>query len=142
MTLKDLIVQAAEQHGSSVALRYKQQGKWLTISYDELLTRIRHASEIVSRRGIQAGDRVAIYLENCPKWVEIYFAVVGLGAIAVPIDAKLKESEVAHILHDSGTRLLFADSMRYPIRKRWRHTPRSTMRYSPIRSSIRSSDRK
>ena len=38
-----------------------------------------------------------------------------MGATAVPVDAKLQEQEVAHILRDSGARLLFAGAKSYPL---------------------------
>ena len=115
MTLKELLAQSVQQCGSSVALRYKRQERWLTVSYQELLDRVHRVAEVLSRHGIKPGDRVAIFNENSPEWPEIYFGIVGLGAVAVPVDAKLQEQEVAHILRDSGAKLIVTNAKYYPL---------------------------
>jgi len=115
VTLKELLAQSVQQHGASVALRYKKQGRWHTVSYHELLVRVRHVAEILSRFNIKPGDCVAIFSENSPKWPEIFFGIVGMSATAVPVDAKLQEQEVAHILRDSGAKLLLTGAKSYPL---------------------------
>lgn len=108
MTIKDCLNRAADESPDAIALRYKQNGKWETIPYAELRERVWHVSEILVKLGIRAGDRVAIYRENSPEWYELYHGIVGIGAIAVPVDAKLREQEVRHIFHDCGVSVIFA----------------------------------
>ena len=115
MTLKELLAQSVRQRGDAVALRYKQQEHWITVSYKELLARVRSVAEVLGRHSIKPGDRVAIFSENAPEWPEIYFGIVGMGATAVPVDAKLQEQEVAHILRDSGAKLLITNAKYYPL---------------------------
>jgi long-chain acyl-CoA synthetase len=50
---------------------------------------------------------VALLRENSPEWYELYYGIVSLGAIAVPVDVSLREQEVSHILHDCGVSALF-----------------------------------
>jgi len=113
MTLKELLAQSTAQYGSSTALRYKQQDQWHTLTYSDLLTRAQQVSNALSELGIKPRDRVALYRENSPEWPEIYFGIVDLGAIAVPIDAKLKGQEIAHILRNSEARLLISGVKQY-----------------------------
>lgn len=115
MTLKELLARSVQQRGDAVALRYKQQECWHTVSYNELLASVRRVAEILGRFGVKPGDRVAIFRENAPEWPEIYFGVAGMGATAVPVDAKLQEQEVAHVLRDSGAKLMFSDAKNYPL---------------------------
>ncbi len=115
MTLKELLARSVEQHGDAVALRYKRQERWHTVTYKELLEKARRVAEILARFGVKPGDRVAIFRENAPEWPEIYFGIAGMAATAVPVDAKLREQEVAHVLRDSGARLLFSDARHYPL---------------------------
>lgn len=58
-------------------------------------------------KGIGVGDRVAIQLPNVPYFPVIYWAVLRLGALAVPMNPLLKADEVAYHLSDSGTRIIF-----------------------------------
>ena len=115
MTLKELLAQSVQQRGDAVALRYKEKEHWRTVSYHELLARVRNVAEVLSDFNIKPFDHVAIFSENSPKWPEIYFGIVGMGATAVPVDAKLQEQEVAHILRDSGAKLLITGAKSYPL---------------------------
>ncbi len=107
MTIKDCLIRAANESPDAVALRFKRAGAWQTTSFRELRERAWHVAEMLAKLGVQPGDRVALYLENSPEWYEIYHGIIGLGAIAVPVDAKLREQEVAHIFHDCGVSVVF-----------------------------------
>jgi long-chain acyl-CoA synthetase len=109
-TIKDCLNRAADQHPDSVALMFKESGGWKTVSFSELRERAWQVSEILVRQGIRPGDRVALFRENSPEWYELYHGIVGIGAIAVPVDAKLREQEVAHILHDCDVSLIFCSA--------------------------------
>lgn len=114
-TLKEMLAQTVARRGDSVAVRFKQKGAWLEITYNDLQKRVAQVAELLTRRGIKPGDKVAIFRENCHEWPETYFGIVSMGATAVPVDAKLLEPEVAHILRDSEARLLFTATKHYPI---------------------------
>lgn len=107
MTIKDCLNRAADECPNGVALRYKQHGQWKIISFRELRERAWQVSEMLAKLGVKKGDRVAIYRENSPEWFEIYYGIISIGAIAVPVDAKLREQEVSHIFHDCGVSVIF-----------------------------------
>lgn len=117
MTLKDMLCQTVEKRGNGVALRYKMDGIWQTVSYNDLLQRVKQVSELLAGEGVQPGDRVGMFLENVPEWPEIYFGIISMGAIAVPCDAKLREQEVAHVLRDSEVEILITSARQYLILK-------------------------
>ncbi len=114
-TLKDLFVDSMRRGGDKTMLRYKKRGRWHTISCRVLLQRAAQVSEWLAARKIKPGDRVALYLDNCPQWVEIYFGILGIGATAVPTDAKLREQEVAHVLRNSECSAVFATDRTYSM---------------------------
>ena len=60
--------------------------------------------------GIKPGDRVAIFMKNCPDYLTTLYGIWYAGAAAVPINAKLHGREAAYILSDSGTRLVFTST--------------------------------
>lgn len=57
--------------------------------------------------GIAPGDRVALFMKNCPQYLVALHAAWIAGAAAVPINAKLHPREAAWILADSGAKLVF-----------------------------------
>ncbi len=110
MTIKDCLNRAADESPSGIALKYRRGGEWRTRTFAELRERAWHVSEMLAHLGVQAGDRVAIFLENSPEWYEIYHGIVGIGAVAVPVDAKLREMETVHIFHDCGISIAFCSA--------------------------------
>jgi acyl-CoA synthetase (AMP-forming)/AMP-acid ligase II len=48
--------------------------------------------------GLQAGDRVALFMANCPQYLELLYGIWHAGLVAVPINNKLHAREVAFIL--------------------------------------------
>ena len=111
MTLKETLERSAEKHGEKILMKFKREGEWQTLTYRQFLARVRTASEALARTcHIRPGDRVALLGANSPEWCQIHYAITGLAATAVPIDVKLQEQEVTHILSDSSASVLLMDS--------------------------------
>ncbi|MCF7817546.1 MAG: AMP-binding protein [Kiritimatiellales bacterium] len=110
MTIKDILNRAADESPDRIALKFKRDGAWRTTSFAQLRERAWHVSEMLASFGVAAGDRVALYRENSPEWYELYYGIVAIGAIAVPVDVKLREMEVAHIFHDCGVSVVFCSA--------------------------------
>ncbi len=60
--------------------------------------------------GIDAGDRVALFLANDIDYLPMLFGIWAAGAIAVPINAKLHAREAAWIISDAGAKHCFVDA--------------------------------
>jgi acyl-CoA synthetase (AMP-forming)/AMP-acid ligase II len=67
------------------------------------------ASHLVGKLGLKCGDRVGLWLKNCPEFVAAYFGILEAGGIVVPINNFLKSEEVNYILSDSTIDLLITD---------------------------------
>src|SRR4051794_20849159 len=63
----------------------------------------------LAARGVERGDRVAVYMQNVPAWPLTAIATWKLGAILVPVNPMLREREVAVIVGDSGAKAMIAD---------------------------------
>lgn len=61
-------------------------------------------------RGVEAGDRVGVFLQNQPEFVITLLGAWKAAGILVPINPMLKESELRYQLSDSGTRALVSDA--------------------------------
>lgn len=57
--------------------------------------------------GLRPGDRVAYYLPNCLEYAIAYWATINAGAIAVPLNTRLRPEEVRHIATHVGAQILF-----------------------------------
>src|SRR5919201_3300880 len=57
--------------------------------------------------GISAGDRVALFASNCTQYLECLYGIWWIGAVAIPINAKLHGREAAWICSNGGATLPF-----------------------------------
>ena len=80
------------------------------ITYKEFGEKVHSVSNFLKENGIVKNDKVAILSENQPNWSVCYFAIVSIGAIAVPIMTEFHPSEVHHILRHSESKAIFVSS--------------------------------
>src|SRR5579864_7660544 len=59
--------------------------------------------------GVQRGDRVAVLMLNCHRYLELYYTCARMGAVIVPLNIRLARPEVIFILNDSETKALVVD---------------------------------
>jgi len=107
MTIKKALDRTANERPEQPALRFFRDGAWRTRSFGALRAGARRVAEMLAESGVAPGDRVALSGENAPEWYEAYHGIVGVGATAVPVDAKLPEQELAHVLRDAGVSVVF-----------------------------------
>jgi len=60
----------------------------------------------LQRAGVQAGDRVAVYLQNCPQFPIALYAVLRADAVVVPVNPMNKADEFQHYISDPGTKVV------------------------------------
>ena len=63
---------------------------------------------LLRERGVQPGDRVGIMLPNVPYFAVVYYGVLRVGGVVVPMNVLLKGREVAFYCEDSGAKIVFA----------------------------------
>jgi long-chain acyl-CoA synthetase len=94
------------KHTGKVALFWGER----EYSYRELLEQSRTVSrKLGGEFQVQEGDRVGIWLKNCPEFIPSLFGIFMVGAVAVPINNFLKPAEVNFILRDAGIEVLITD---------------------------------
>jgi len=107
LTLPAVLEASARAHAGRPALSMVN-GTPLTFS--ALLTRVRTAASLLDGRGVRHGDRVAILSENMTQWGIAYFAVTGLGAVAVPIMTEFQPAQIQNIVSHSGCRAIIVSA--------------------------------
>ncbi len=103
MNLAANLVRSASHFPDNVAIRLDD----ITVTYSQLEVGSQLAAGVLRERGVQAGDRVAIMMPNVPQFAVLYYAILRLGAVVVPMNPLLKEREVAYYLGNSGAKLIF-----------------------------------
>lgn len=103
--------------GARTLFTFRQDGAIVQRSYGETLERVCSLSEMaVSRLALESrGAPVAIMLENCATWIELYLAHNGLAIPVVPLDPKMRPQEISYILNDAGVIAIYTDSHHIPM---------------------------
>ncbi len=91
-------------------MTYREGSNWISISSQELYRRVVATARALRIWGVNKGDRVAILSENRPEWAIADFAALAIGAVVVPIYTTLTSEQIAFLLRDSGTKILFLSS--------------------------------
>jgi acyl-CoA ligase (AMP-forming) (exosortase A-associated) len=81
-------------------------------SYEELNLRIGRLAAWLAGQGLSAGDRVATWLGKGEIACLMPLAAVRAGLVHVPVNPLLKAAQVAHIMEDSGARVLITNAGR------------------------------
>ena len=113
-TLPEFLARSADLHADRVALRWaNREGE--TFTYEGLHREVEELALGLLELGAVRDERVGVFSENRPRWAACYFSIHRAGAIAVPIDALLKEREVGEIGRAAELRYVFASARMEPI---------------------------
>jgi fatty-acyl-CoA synthase len=76
-------------------------------SYGDLLANAEAAAGMMQALGLKRGHRVGILMGNDEKWLALFYGAALIGAIAVPVNTRLKPAEIDYCLVQSGCNALF-----------------------------------
>jgi long-chain acyl-CoA synthetase len=85
------------------------------ISYRELDNLTDRFATALQHLEVKKGDRVAIYLPNCPQFVIGYYGALKAGAIVVACSPLYKGRELEYQLNDSGAETILTLDALYPV---------------------------
>ncbi|HPI91951.1 MAG TPA: long-chain fatty acid--CoA ligase [Deltaproteobacteria bacterium] len=97
----------AEKYQYETFVRYKKEGRYVPISWKEMQTMVCRTGLGLISLGIEPGDMVGIFSENCWQWMVADLAALTIGSPDAPIYATNSAAEAAYIINDSATKVLF-----------------------------------
>lgn len=74
------------------------------ISYGQIWTQARQLAGALAAFGVRKGDRVAVYMQNCPHYLISCFGILAAGGVMVPLNPMLVERELYNLLGDCGAK--------------------------------------
>jgi len=108
-TLADLLPLAAQRYGSAPAVSFKQDDKWVTRSFDEVLETVRSLALGLVDLGVAKGDKVSILANTRPEWTYFDFAALSAGAVVVPIYQTNSPEECQYVLENSDAKVVVVE---------------------------------
>lgn len=86
-----------------------------SLSYSQLQRKVEAFAASLQNLGMRKGDRLAIYLPNCPQFVIAYLASIRIGAIAVPFNPLYSAREAEEQFRDCGAKIVVVMDRFYPL---------------------------
>ena len=102
LSVAAILKESAERTPDSIAIVVGDD----EISYSRLWDETRAYAGALRGRGVKRGDAVGVLIPNVADFPRVYYAVLSLGAIVVPVHALLKADEIEYVLRDSGASIL------------------------------------
>lgn len=85
-----------------------------TLTYRQLNDCVNRLANALTAMGVKKGDRVALYLPNCPQYVMGYYAILRIGAVVAPNNPLYVPRELEFQVNDSGAETIICLSRFYP----------------------------
>lgn len=95
-------------------LLYKKDGRYVSLSTDEVRREVGRIALGLHALGVRRGDKVILLAENGPWWVMTDYAILSLGAVTVPVYTSLVPEQVRYIIEDSDAAIVVISD-----RKQW-----------------------
>jgi fatty-acyl-CoA synthase len=84
-------------------------------TFRQIAARINEAARRLIAAGVEHGDHVALWLNNCDDWIFISFAVQKIGAVLVPINTRFRPRDLSYVLAQSDSRFLITHDRSGPV---------------------------
>ena len=65
--------------------------------------------------GIAPGDKVCLWLNNCPEWVHLLFAVARIGAVLVPANTRFRTGDIEYLVRQGDCSTLITHDVSGPV---------------------------
>src|ERR1039457_355587 len=110
LSVPDMLRRNASRYAGKLALKFKKQGKFVTLSYAEYYQRAMMVARGLKKCNILAGDKVAILSENRAGWVIADMGILIMGGVTVPIYPTNTPEQIEYMLRHSESRIIFVSS--------------------------------
>ena len=108
--LSEFVAERVRRWARSTALVYYGA----TWSYERFWQESERLAASLAHEGVGPGDRVALYLPNCPAYPIAFFAVLRLGAVVVQVSPLYLGQDLVRLLQDSRPKALVTLEFLYP----------------------------
>src|SRR3954464_7532604 len=110
-----IIEHAAKIHGKQEVVTRSVEGPIHRTTYADIHKRALKVSQRLDRGGIKLGDRVATIAWNTWRHLEIWYGIMGIGAICHTINPRLFPEQIAWIINHACDRVLLIDVTFVPL---------------------------
>jgi long-chain acyl-CoA synthetase len=130
--LHEVMRATAARHPDRAALTFKG----VTLSFASFDRESNKVANALASLGLEKGDRLSLFVPNCPEHELAFYAAAKLGAIACPINPSCREREITYQVNDSGATIMLTHSALWPVVDACRDRLESVRHYVLLGDSV------
>ncbi len=115
LTLDKVIDHAKAAHGTTEVVTRSVEGPIVRTTYAGIHRRAKQVSNALLEMGIGPGDRVATLALNTARHLELWYGIMGIGAVCHTLNPRLHPAQLCWIITHAGDRVIFTDPMFAPL---------------------------
>ena len=115
LTVQTILDHAALNHGERQMVTRSIEGPIRRCTYRDLRTRALGVAKALQNEGVVLGDRVATMAWNTDRHVEVWYGIMGLGAISHTVNPRLFPEQLVYIMNHAEDKILFVDLTFVPL---------------------------
>lgn len=108
-TILHRLLDRKKSSGPNVSMRFKDAEQWRHYTWDQVYEMIEAAAAGFIHLGIEKTDRIALISETRPEWTIADYAIMGIGAVTVPVYPNNSEEDVEFIINDSEAKIVILE---------------------------------
>ena len=115
LTVDKILDHAAHWHGDREIVGRSVEGPITRTTYGAMHERAKRLSNALAAMGIKPGDRVATLAWNTSRHIEVWYAIMGMGAVCHTLNPRLFAEQLCYIVNHAEDRIIFTDLTFLPI---------------------------
>jgi long-chain acyl-CoA synthetase len=109
--LPEILRHTARSHSDRIAIVFEDR-RLTFADLDAESNRLAHGLRAL---GLESGDRLGLFMPNCPEFEIGFYAGSKLGAVACPLNSAYREREITYQLNDAGATVLLTHAKLWPV---------------------------
>ena len=115
LTVDRILDHAAARHGRREIVTRSLEGPIVRTTYAELRRRAKQVSNLLLEMGVRPGDRVATLAWNSWRHMEVWYGIMGIGAVCHTLNPRLHPDQICWIINHAEDRVIFVDEPFAPL---------------------------
>ncbi|WGM31660.1 long-chain-fatty-acid--CoA ligase [Brevundimonas sp. NIBR11] len=115
LTVDRILDHAKNWHGHREVVTRSVEGPIVRTTYSEIHSRARKVSNVLKEWGVKPGDRIATLAWNTGKHMEVWYGIMGIGAVCHTLNPRLFPEQLIYIINHAEDRIIFVDLTFVPL---------------------------
>jgi len=115
LTVDRILDHAKNWHGHREVVTRSVEGPIVRTTYADIHSRARKVSNVLKEWGVKPGDRIATLAWNTGNHMEVWYGIMGIGAVCHTLNPRLFPEQLIYIINHAEDRIIFVDLTFVPL---------------------------